>query len=291
MSAPGRPQWIGELLRRPAGAFGSAVVAIVAAAALVSLFWTPYPLLQQSVAERWQGPGARHWLGTDQIGRDTLSWLLAGGRTTVFVAFWATLIAAAVGLALATLTALSPRRVAEPVIVLVDILIAFPVLLIAMLLAAGFGGSLWVVVTAVGVGIGMNVARVVRPEIRRVTGSDYVLAARAGGVGPAGILARHVIPNVAAVAIVQLSYVAAVAILAEAGLSYLGYGAPAGTPSWGRSLADSQQYIAVQPASVVWPGLAIAVTVLAITLLGDALREALDPRLRRERRSSEPRRR
>ncbi|MET7400187.1 ABC transporter permease [Dactylosporangium sp. NPDC005572] len=273
--------WIGELLRRPAGVFGTAVVGGVLVAALVSLFWTPYPLLRQDVAERWRGPGWSHWLGTDQIGRDILSWLLAGSRTTVFVAGWATLVAALLGIALAAATALSPRRIAEPLIVLVDILIAFPLLLIAMLLAAAFGGSLWVVVTAVGTGIGVNIARVVRPEVRRVIASDYVLAARASGVGPAGILARHVVPNVGPVMIVQLSYVAAVAVLAEASLSYLGYGAPPGAASWGRSLADSQQYIGVQPASVLWPGLAIALTVLAVTLLGDALREALDPRLRR----------
>lgn len=272
---------IRELLRRPAGAFGTAVVTGVLGAALLSFFWTPYPLLRQDVADRWLGPSAGHWLGTDQIGRDTLSWLLAGSRTTVFVAFWATLLAAGLGLALAAATSLTHRRVAEPLVVIVDILIAFPVLLIAMLVAAGFGGSLWVVVIAVGIGVGVNLARVVRPEIHRVTASDYVLAARAAGVGRAGILARHVVPNVGPVVIVQLSYVAAIAILAEASLSYLGYGAPAGSASWGRSLADSQQYIGVQPASVLWPGLAIAVTVLAITLLGDALREALDPRLRK----------
>ncbi|WP_460491818.1 ABC transporter permease [Dactylosporangium cerinum] len=218
--------WVRELLRRPAGRFGTVVVGAVFGAALLSLFWTPHDLLQQDIAERWRGPGQQHWLGTDQIGRDTLSWLLAGSRTTVLVATWATLIAAAVGIALAALTALSPRWLAEPVIVVVDILIAFPVLLIAMLLAAAFGGSLSVVVTAVGVGVGVNIARVVRPEIRRVLASDYVLAARAGGVGPGGVLARHVIPGAGPVVIVQLSYVAAIAILAEASLSYLGYGAP-----------------------------------------------------------------
>lgn len=272
--------WVRELWRRPAGVFGTVVAGGVLLAAGSSYFWTPYPLLRQNVDERWQGPGAQHLLGTDQIGRDTLSWLLAGSRTTVFVAFWATVIAAALGLTLAAVTALSHRRLAEPLIVLVDVLIAFPVLLLAMLLAAGFGGSLWVVVIAVGAGVGVNLARVVRPEIRRVLASDYVLAARAGGVGPGSILARHVIPNVGPVVIVQLSYVAALGILAEASLSYLGYGAPPGSASWGRSLADSQQFIAVRPESVLWPGLAIAVTVLALTLLGDALRDALDPRLR-----------
>jgi peptide/nickel transport system permease protein len=272
--------WIRELLRRPTGAFGTVVVGGVIVSALVSRFWTPYPLLDQDVDDRWLGPSAHHWLGTDQIGRDTLSWLLAGSRTTLFVAFWATLIAALVGLALAALTALTPRAVAEPVIVVIDTLIAFPVLLIAMLLAAVFGGSLWVVVTAVGVGVGVNIARVVRPEIRRLAAADYVLAARSGGVGPLGILARHIVPNVGPVMIVQLSYVASLAILAEAGLSYLGYGAPPGTASWGRSLAASQHYIGVAPEAVLWPGLAIAMTALALTLLGDALREALDPRLR-----------
>lgn len=278
---PVRLVWLRELVRRPTGVFGLIVVAAVLGAALLSLFWTPYPLLEANVADKWQGPSAGHWLGTDQIGRDTLSWLLAGAQTTVFVAFFSVVIAGALGILLGLLGALTPRWSAEPLAVLVDILIAFPVLLIAMLLAAINGGSLWVVVLAVGIGSGVSIARVTRPEIRIVRRADFVLAARAAGVGSVRSILRHVVPNVAPVVVVQLSLTAAVSLLAEAGLSYLGYGAPSGTPSWGRSLADSQAYIGVRPESVLWPGLAITITVLGLTLLGDAIREATDPRLKR----------
>ncbi|MFT4279933.1 ABC transporter permease [Microbacterium sp.] len=274
---------LAELWRRPGGAYGLLVVVLVFAAAVVSLLWTPYPLLQQDVADKWQGPSLDHWLGTDQIGRDTFSWLLAGARTTVFVSVLSAVIAGALGVVLGALGALTPRWVSEPLAVLVDILIAFPTLLIAMLFAASLGGSLWVVVAAVGIAGGVSIGRVVRPEIRIADRSDFVLAARAAGVRRARVIRRHVVPNVAPVVIVQISLIAAVAVLAEAGLSYLGYGAPAGTPSWGRSLAESQRFIGVQPAAVLWPGLTITLTVLGFSLLGDALREAVDPRLRRAR--------
>ncbi|MFT4123325.1 MAG: ABC transporter permease [Microbacteriaceae bacterium] len=270
-----------ELLRRPAGAFGLAVIALVLLAALVSLFWTPHPLLEADVSERWQGPSATHWLGTDQIGRDLASWLIAGARTTVVVASGSTLLAGVLGVLLASLGALTARTVREAVTVLIDLAIAFPVLLIAMLLAATLGGSLFVVVLAVGIGGGVTIARVSRPEIRRVQRADYVLAARAAGARRLAIVAEHILPNVSPTLAVQLSRVAATAILAEAGLSYLGYGAASGTPSWGRLLASTQQYITVRPSAVLWPGLTITVATLGLTLFGDAVREALDPRLRR----------
>ena len=275
------PRWFAEVVRRPGGVFGLLVVTLVLLAALVSFVWTPYPLLATDTSRGWLAPSVEHVLGTDQIGRDVLSWLLAGSRTTVLVVLAATSLAAVVGIPLGALGALAPPRWSEPVVVLVDVLVAFPVLLVAMLLAAPFGGSLAVVVVAVGCGAGVAVARVTRPEVLRVSQSDIVLAARASGVGAVGRLVQHIVPNVGPVVIVQLSQAAGASILAEAGLTFLGYGAPSSTPSWGRSLADAQAYIGVAPVSVVWPGLAIAVTVLALTLLGDALREAGDPRLRR----------
>lgn len=287
-SSRGRVSWLNALVRRPTGAFGVAVILVVVVAAVVSLLWTPYPLLASDVGARWQGPSLAHPLGTDHIGRDTASWLLAGARTTVIVATFSTLVAGVVGISLALVGAVAPRWVAEPVIVAVDILIAFPVLLIAMLFAAGWGGSLLVVVLAVGVGFGVSIARVTRAEIVRVLGSDVLLAARAAGAGPWWNLRRHVLPGISQVLVVQLSLAAAVSILAEAGLSYLGYGAPSGTPSWGRLLASSQQYITTQPSAVLWPGLAISIATLGFTLFGDALREALDPRLRVSRIAGEP---
>ena len=208
---------------------------------------------------------------------------MAGSRTTVIVAIGAGVVATVIGVALAALGALTARWMRESVAVFVDILIAFPVLIIAMMISAVWGGSLWVVIWSVGIGFGVNIARVTRPELRRVLHSDFVLAGRASGLSPLQNLWRHLLPNVAPVFIVQLSWGMAVAVLAEAGLSYLGFGAPVTEPSWGLLLAELQQYITVYPLSVLWPGLAITFTVLGLNLLGDALREATDPTLSRGR--------
>ncbi|MEV8250908.1 ABC transporter permease [Microbacterium sp. NPDC076768] len=274
------PRWLSRLWSTAIGRFAIIVVAIVALTALVSLFWTPFDPQSSNIGDRWLTPSWPHLLGTDDTGRDILSLIMAGARTTVFVSVGAGLVATLVGIALAALGALTARVVRETVAVLVDILIAFPVLLIAMMISSVWGGSLWVVIWAVGIGFGVNIARVTRPELRRVQESDFVLAARASGLTPSQSLVRHLLPNVAPVFIVQLSWSMAVAVLAEAGLSYLGFGASVVEPSWGLLLADLQRYIGVHPLSVIWPGLAITVTVLALNLLGDGLREATDPTLR-----------
>ncbi len=278
-----RPSWFARLWRLSTGRFGLIVVFAVGLTALVARFWTPYDPQKVDIANRWSTPTLEHLLGTDSSGRDILSLLMAGARTTVFVAIGAGIVATIVGIALAALGALTARWVRESVAVFVDILIAFPVLLIAMMISAVWGGSLWVVIWSVGFGFGFGIARVTRPELRRVLHSDFVLAGRASGLTPTQNLWRHLIPNVAPVFIVQLSWAMAVAVLAEAGLSYLGFGAPVTEPSWGLLLAELQQFITVHPLSVVWPGLAITVTVLGLNLLGDALREATDPTLSRGR--------
>lgn len=280
---PPRTPWLRRLWTLSTGRFGLIVVAVVALTALVSLFWTPFDPKQVSIAERWALPGWPHLLGTDGTGRDILSLLMAGSRTTVLVAVGAGAIATVFGVALAALGALTARWLRESVAVLVDILIAFPVLIIAMMISAVWGGSLGVVIWSVGIGFGVNIARVTRPELRRVLHSEFVLAGRASGLTPLQNLWRHLMPNVAPVFIVQLSWGMAVAVLAEAGLSYLGFGAPVTEPSWGLLLAQLQQYISVYPLSVLWPGLAITLTVLGLNLLGDALREATDPTLSRGR--------
>lgn len=274
------PRWLGRLWGTPTGCFGIIVVAVIALTAIVALFWTPFDPQASDIGDRWLPPSWPHLLGTDDTGRDILSLLMAGARTTVFVSVGAGIVATLVGIALAALGALTARWMREAVAVLVDILIAFPVLLIAMMISSVWGGSLWVVIWSVGIGFGVNIARVTRPELRRVQQSDFVLAARAAGLTPTQSLVRHLLPNVAPVFIVQLSWSMAVAVLAEAGLSYLGFGASVVEPSWGLLLADLQRYIGVHPLSVIWPGLAITITVLALNLLGDGLREATDPTLR-----------
>lgn len=275
------PRWLRTLLSSATGWFGVAVVLLIALTAVVSIFWTPFDPMISDVRDRWAAPGWPHVLGTDGTGRDILSLLMAGARTTVFVAVGAGLIATIVGVLLAALGALTARWMRETVAVLVDILIAFPVLMIAMMISAVWGGSLWVVVFSVGIGFGVSIARVTRPELRRVQKSDFVLAGRANGLTTGQNLLRHLLPNVAPVFIVQLSWSMAVAVLAEAGLSYLGFGASLAEASWGTLLADLQRYIGVHPLTVLWPGLAITLTVLGLNLLGDALREATDPTLSR----------
>ena len=276
-----RWSWLRQLWGLSTGRFGIIVIIAVVVTAIVSLFWTPFDPQRVDIADRWAPPGWPHVLGTDGSGRDILSLIMAGARTTVIVAVGAGIVATVVGIALAALGALTARWLRESVAVFVDILIAFPVLIIAMMISAVWGGSLWVVVWSVGIGFGVNIARVTRPELRRVLRSDFVLAGRASGLTPAQNLLRHLLPNVAPVFIVQLSWSMAVAVLAEAGLSYLGFGAPVTEPSWGLLLAEVQQFITVHPLTVVWPGLAITVTVLGLNLLGDALREATDPTLSR----------
>ncbi|MBU4465223.1 MAG: ABC transporter permease [Actinobacteria bacterium] len=273
--------WLVRLWAMSTGRFGMLVVAVIVATAIVASFWTPFDPQQTDIANRWSGPGWPHLLGTDATGRDILSLLMKGARTTVFVAVGAGIVATVIGVALAALGALTPRWVRESVAVLVDILIAFPVLIIAMMISAVWGGSLWVVVWAVGIGFGVNIARVTRAELRRVLQSDFVLAGRASGLTPLQNLARHLLPNVAPVFIVQLSWSMAVAVLAEAGLSYLGFGAQVTEPSWGLLLKELQQYLTVYPLAVLGPGLAITITVLGLNLLGDGLREATDPTLTR----------
>lgn len=271
----------GRLWRTGTGMFALAVLTIVVAAALISLIWTPFNPSEASIDRSWQGPSGTHLLGTDGSGRDSLSRLMAGAQVTLVVAIGAAVIAAVTGLILAAAGALGRRWLREPIAVLIDVLIAFPTLLLAMMLAATFGGSLGVVIAAVGVGFGVSIGRVMRAEIKQVAAADFILAARASGVSRGRIMVRHLLPNVAPVFIVQLSLVMGLAVLAEAGLSYLGFGAPPSVPSWGRMLAETQTFMTVYPLSVLWPGLAITLTVLAFYLLGDALRDVLDPALTR----------
>ncbi len=269
-----------EVWRRTSGRFSIIVIACVLVTAGIALFWTPFSPEAADGYAAFGNPGWPHLLGTDAAGRDILSNIMAGAKTSVFVAVGSGIVATLVGISLAALGALTGRIVREAVAVVVDVLIAFPVLIIAMMISSVWGGSLWVVIWSVGIGFGVNIARVTRPELRRVQHSDFIVAGTASGLTKTQNLWRHLLPNIAPVFIVQLSWSMAVAILAEAGLSFLGYGASPSEPSWGRLLADLQNYISVHPLSVLWPGVVITLTVLALNLLGDAIRDASDPTLR-----------
>lgn len=272
-----------RLMSSPRGAFALSVLAVLALTALVSLFWLPADPNYSNVYQAWRQPSAEHWLGTDGSGRDIASRLIAGTRVAVLVVLGAAVVSGVIGLLLAVVSGIGPRTLREPLIILIDVLIAFPTLLLAIMLAAVFGSGIPVVIVSVGIGYGVQIARVVRAELRQINAEDFVLAARASGLSRWAILRMHLLPNAAPVFTVQLSLSMGLAILAEAGLSYLGFGAPTNVPSWGRMLQESQAFISVHPLVVLWPGITITITVLAFYLLGDALRESMDPRLRSAR--------
>ncbi|RJO75027.1 ABC transporter permease [Nocardia panacis] len=270
-----------SVLRRPGGVFGVGVLGSLVVAAVVSLWWTPFDPQVTDARATWLLPfQGGHVLGTDRVGHDQLSQLLAGSRETLIAAVGSAVVAAFVGLTLALAAVLAPRPMRAVVVQAIDVLIAFPALVLAMVLAAVYGGSLATVVAAVGISAGVGVARVARGELARVLGADYVLAARAAGASTARIVRKHLLPGIAATLIVQLSLVMALAVLTDAALTYLGYGAAPSMPSWGGLLHTQQDYIRVRPLLVIWPGLAVALTVSACNLLGDALRDATDPGLR-----------
>lgn len=259
---------------------GLVLVTTVVALALLSFIWTPFDATAVGSAPRLQNPGWPHVLGTDHMGIDTFSRILVGARSALYVGIIAVGIAALVGVPLGILAAWLPRWGAKVMMRATDVAYAFPALLLAILLAAVFGASTETAMVAIGIATIPAFIRVTRAGALSVLASDYVLAARASGTPVPAIAVRHVLPNVAHLIGVQASVSFAMAILAEAALSYLGLGTPPTVPSWGRMLGDAQTYLFSHPAQAVWPGLAIAAAVLGFNLVGDGLRDFLDPKLR-----------
>lgn len=262
-----------------AGGLGVALVVLVA---LVSFFWTPFDPTLVVPGDRLLAPSWPHVLGTDGFGIDIASRIMIGARTCLLVGIVAVSIALVIGVPLGLVAGMSGGWLAELIMRASDILYAFPALLLAILLAAVFGGSTWTAMTAIGVATIPAFARVARAGALQVMAADYVTAARSCGTGRLAIATRHVLPNIAPIVGVQASVAFAIAILAEAALSYLGLGTPPPTPTWGRMLRDSQNYLFSDPLLALWPGLAIAAAVLGFNLFGDGLRDLLDPRLREQ---------
>ncbi|MDR7383060.1 dipeptide ABC transporter ATP-binding protein [Promicromonospora iranensis] len=257
---------------------GAVLVGLVVVTALVSLVWTPFDP-EHAGAERLLSPGAEHWLGTDRFGRDVFSQVMAGARITLLVGLVAVGIAAVVGVPLGVLAGMRGGRLGVLLMRGSDILLAFPGLLLAIVLGAVYGAGTVTAMVALGIGSIPAFARVARSGTLQVMRSDYVVAARAANRGERAIAARHVLPNIAGTVLVQCSVNFAIAVLAEAGLSFLGLGTPPPTPSWGRMLQESQQFLGVADHLAIVPGVAIAVAVLGFNLLGDGLRDVFDPRL------------
>lgn len=252
-------------------------------AASLSFVWTPWSPYEMDMPNKLQGPSASHWLGTDAFGRDVVSLLLVGARSSILVGIIAVGIGLVGGTALGLLAAARRGWVEEIVMRLTDFSLAFPAILLAIMMTAVFGPGMVNAIIAIGINYIPIFARVTRAAANAVWAREYVAAARACGRGPWSISFRHVLPNVSTVLLVQATTYFAVAILAEAALSYLGLGTQPPQPSWGRMLSEAQTLMFQQPLLAVWPGLAIALAVLGLNLMGDGLRDLLDPRLARAR--------
>lgn len=263
---------------------GAVLVGFVVLAALVALVWTPHNPVRNDAAVRLLGPGTpQYWLGTDKFGRDVVSQLMAGARVTLLVGVVAVGIAAIIGTPIGILAGMARRRAGEFLMRVNDLVLAFPALLMAIMFGAVFGASTVTAMVAIGVATVPSFARIARGATLQVLSNDYIQAARSAGRRPLGIATRHVLPNISSLVIVQCSVSFAIAILAEAALSFLGFGTRPPTPSWGRMLRESQEFLFANPTLVLWPGLAIALAVLGFNLLGDGLRDFLDPRLTERR--------
>ena len=250
---------------------------------VVSLFWTPYSVDLLNIPHKLQGVSAAHWLGTDHFGRDVFSMLMVGAWNSMLVSVFAIGFGAGIGVPLGALAAGKRGWVEESVMRFNDFAFAFPALLTAVMLSAVYGPGTINSVLAIGIFNIPVFARITRGSALSIYKREFILAARTSGKGEVRIAMDHILPNIASVLIVQGTIQFALGILAEAGLSYLGLGTQPPMPSWGKMLSEAQTMMFFAPQLAILPGLAIVLTVLGLNLLGDGLRDILDPRLRRLR--------
>jgi peptide/nickel transport system permease protein len=262
---------------------GGVLVALLLLTALISFVWTPYVAAEIDIPNKLALPSAAHWLGTDSLGRDIVSLLIVGARNSIAVGVIAVGIGIVFGVLLGLLASARRGWVEELVMRFADFTFAFPALLSAIMLTAIYGPGLLTSVVAIGIFNIPVFARITRAAANAVWAREFVLAARACGKGATRITIEHVLPNIASVLIVQATIQFAIAILAEAALSYLGLGTQPPQPSWGRMLNEAQTLLFQAPQLAIYPGLAIALSVLGLNLMGDGLRDLLDPRLARAR--------
>jgi len=283
LSRPARSLW-GDawirLRRNPVAMAGGAVVVLLLALSLGAPWIAPYDPLAQDLANNLAGPSASHLLGTDTHGRDVLSRIIYGAGISLKIGFFGMLLGCLVGVTLGLVSGYRGGWVDNLIMRLVDVQLAFPGLLLALCIIAIIGPGLENVIVAVGVFSVPTFARVTRAEALSLKQRDFVLAAKMLGAGDGRIMVQHLLPNSMAPILVIATLRVGTAILTAASLSFLGLGAQPPSPEWGAMLSDGRQYLTIAPHVATFPGLAILITVLAFNLLGDGLRDALDPRLR-----------
>ena len=266
-------------LHHPGLWLGGIITALLVACALLSLVWTPHPPMDINMADRLAQASSRHWLGTDALGRDVVSQLLAGARSPLLVGAGAVGMGLILGTFMGLLAAQRRGWLESVILKLTDVAFAFPALLTAIMLAAVWGAGTLSATLAIGMFNVPAFVRISRASARSIWTRDFVQAARVAGKPHWRITLEHVLPHITPVLVIQASVQFALAVLAEAGLSYLGLGTQPPQPSWGRMLADAQTLLYQRPLLAVYPGVCIALAVLGLNFLGDGLRDVLDPKM------------
>jgi peptide/nickel transport system permease protein len=281
---PNRGEQLGrvwrQLRRNRLSLVGSLIVVSLVLMALAAPFLGLSSPVKLNIPQRFLPPGPGHWFGTDQLGRDVLSRVVFGARVSLLASVLTMLGAALPGVLLGITAGVSSARLSGIIMRVMDLLMSFPPLLLAVAVAAALGTGTRSIIIALGVVYLPRIVRVTRGIALSVVAQEYIVAAQALGSPRWRLVLRTVLPNCLSVVVVQLSLYFAEVLLAEAALSFLGLGAPPPTPTWGNILQDSQKYIRNAPWIAIFPGCAIAASVLGLNLFGDAVRDAMDPRLR-----------
>ena len=267
-----------RLARNGSLAFGFVVTALFLAIALLAMVWTPYDPNRLSIIDKLQPPSAHHWFGTDQLGRDVLSLVMAGAKNSVGVALLSVLIGAGIGVPVGLVAAARRGLLDEVLMRSSDVVFAFPALLLAILITAVFGPGAINAIIAIGIFNIPVFARVTRGGALQVWTRDYTLAAQIAGKGWLRISLEHVLPNLIGLLLIQAAIQFSLGVIAEAGLSYVGLGAQPPTPSWGRMLNEAQTLTARAPLLALFPGLAVVLFVLGLNHLAEGLRRWAQPR-------------
>jgi peptide/nickel transport system permease protein len=269
------------ILREPLNVLALGIIAAFAICAVFAPLIAPYDPLAQTLGSRLEPPSAEHWLGTDQLGRDIASRLLYGARISLVIGVVVVALAGMFGTFIGLVAGYAGGLADEALMRLTEVFLAFPPLILAMAIAGALGPSLTNAIIAIAAVTWAVYARLARGQVLSLRRREYVEAARTIGASRARVLVRHLLPNAIAPLLIQASFDMGAAIIAAAGLSFIGFGAQPPTPEWGVMISEGRNFISTQPWLSLFPGLAILFAVGAFNVLGDGLRDILDPRLRR----------